>query len=78
MEVHGEFRSFLDSLNAGFTPSEISVIVTAFKTKDELIAEWNRQKGKLVSVQRMFFQKDLKNDGELATKLINALKKANL
>ena len=77
-EVHGEFRSFLDSLNAGFTPSEISVIVTAFKTKDELIAKWNGQKGKLFSVQRIFFQKDLKNDGKLATKLINALKKANL
>lgn len=77
-EAHGEFRGFLDSLNAGFAPSEISVIVTVFKTKDALIAKWNRQKGKCFSGQWMFFQKDLNYDGILATKLINALKKANL
>lgn len=73
-----ELRDFINTLDAEFEASEIEIIVTGFKTKEKLIAEWTEQRRLSAAVQLVFFSKDLNNDGKLAKKLIGALKKADL
>ena len=67
-----EFRAFIESLNAGFSSDEIQEIISAFKFRDQLLKKWNAVKGKQAQVL-MPLSRD---NGKLAHKLIEVLKKA--
>ena len=68
------FRSFIEALNAGFTPEETDKIITTFDTEDKLRKKWDGVKNLRSKMLLPLSRTDVK----LAKKLIEALETAGL